>query len=212
MWCSSSFSARAVYRLHCGQEAPEDPQLVRRSRLVWKQRLPLKICLFGWLLLRRGLMTRTLRCRFDPEAPAVCPLCNEAEEDCSHLFFQCPLAQAAWRAASVGHLETSSDEEFWRSISGGVFCREVDWRRIFATLWSVWLHQNQVIFRGRPPCRRGDHARREGICFILASRRPRPLNHVPLYFVIISMTSGDTVPGVTCMTFKKQKKTRTSLM
>ena len=133
VWCSSSFSSRAVYRFLRGQEAPEDPQLVRRSRLVWKQWLPLKIGLFGWLLLRRHIMTRTLRCQFDPEASAVCPLCNEVEEDCSHLFFKCPLAQAAWRAAGVGHLDTSSDEEFWRSISGGVFCREADWRRIFAT-------------------------------------------------------------------------------
>ena len=118
---------------------------------MWKQLLPLKVRLFGWLLLRRCIMTRTLRRRFDPEASAVCPLCNEAEEDCSHLFFQCPLAQAARRAAGVGYLDTSSDEEFWRSISGGIFRREADWQRIFATLWSVWLHRNQVIFRDRPP-------------------------------------------------------------
>ena len=41
---------------------------------------------------------RTLRRHFDPVALTVCPLCNEAEEDCSHIFFQCLLAQAAWRA------------------------------------------------------------------------------------------------------------------
>ena len=153
MWCSSSFSSRAVYRLLRGQEAPEDPQLVCRKSTGVEATTPnsLKIRLFGWLLLIRRIITRTLRCRFDPEASAVCPLCNEAEEDCSHLFFQCPLAQAAWWAAGVGHLDTSLGEEFWRSISGGVFRREADWQRIFATLWLVWLHQNQVIFRDRPP-------------------------------------------------------------
>ena len=112
VWCSSNFSARAVYRLLCGQETPEDPQLVRRSRLVQKQRLLRKIRLFRWLLLRRHIMTRSLRRRFDPEALTICPLCNEAEEDCIYLFFQCPLVQAAWRAASVGHLDTSSDKSF----------------------------------------------------------------------------------------------------
>ena len=29
----------------------------------------------------------------NPEAPVECPLCHEAEEDCCHLFFQCPLMQ-----------------------------------------------------------------------------------------------------------------------
>ena len=121
VWYSSSFSSRAVYCLLRRQEAPEDPQLLRRSRLVWKQQLPLKIRMFGWLLLKRCIMTRSLRHQFDPEASAVCPLYNEVEEDCSHLFFQCLLAQAAWRTTGVGHLDTSSDEEFWRSISDGVF-------------------------------------------------------------------------------------------
>ena len=103
VWCNSSFSTREVYHLLRRQEAPEDPQLVCRSQLVWKQQLPLKIRMFEWLLLRRHIMTRTLRHRFDQEAPAVCLLCNEAEEDYSHLFFQCSLAQAAWRAVGGGH-------------------------------------------------------------------------------------------------------------
>ena len=58
------------------------------------------------------------------------PLCHEAKEDCCHLFFQCPLVQAAWRAVGAGHLVTSSDEEFWNSVSGGIFRRETEWRRI----------------------------------------------------------------------------------
>ena len=110
-------------------------------------------------------MTRTLRHCYNPVAPAVCPLCNEAEEDCSHLFFQCTLAQAAWRVAGVGHLDTSSDEEFWRSISGGVFHREADWRHIFTTLWSVWLHRNKVIFKGRPPALRRSCKTRGGLLY-----------------------------------------------
>ena len=33
----------------------------------------------------------------------------------------------------------------------GYIPREAEWRQIFATLWSVWLHHNQVIFRGCSP-------------------------------------------------------------
>ena len=150
IWRHSRFSVRAAYHILCGQEPPEDPPLIRRCQLVWKQRLPLKIRLFGWLLLRRRLLTRVRRRRQNPEAPVECPLCHEAK-DCFHLFLKCPLVQAAWRAVGAGHLVTSSDEEFWYSVSKGVLRQEAEWRRIFATLWSVWLHRNQVIFRGRSP-------------------------------------------------------------
>ena len=33
----------------------------------------------------------------------------------------------------------------------GTFRREVEWQTIFATLWSLWIHRNEVIFRGHTP-------------------------------------------------------------
>ena len=66
IWHHSRFSTREVYRLLRGQEAPEAATLVRRCPVVWKQRLPLKTRIFGWLLLRRRLMTRVLRRRMVP--------------------------------------------------------------------------------------------------------------------------------------------------
>ena len=72
-------------------------------------------------------------------------------EDCSHLFFQCPLAQEAWRGAAVARLSVTSEETFWSSLLGGSFRREADWRRIFATLWAIWIHRNEVIFKGISP-------------------------------------------------------------
>ena len=80
-----------------------------------------------------------------------CPLCGGGPEDCSHLFFQCPLAQEAWRGAAVARLSVTSEETFWNSLLGGSFRREADWRRIFATLWAIWIHRNEVIFRGISP-------------------------------------------------------------
>ena len=51
IWRYSRFSVRAAYHILCGQEPPKDPPLIRQCQLVWKQRLLLKIRLFGWLLL-----------------------------------------------------------------------------------------------------------------------------------------------------------------
>ena len=180
VWRHSRFSVRAAYRTLCGQEPPEDFQIVCRCQLVWKQRLPLEIRLFGWLLIRRRLMTRALRHRQNPKAPVECPLCHVAQEDCCHLFLQCPLVQAAWRAAGGGHLVTTSDEEFWISVSGGTFRQEAEGRRIFATLWSVRLHCNQVIFRGRPPADKEIVHDARGFALSWHQGGTSPLLHVPM--------------------------------
>ena len=125
--------------------------LLKCCRLLWKCRIPLKIKLFGWLLLRQRLITRSLRQRFCPDAPTECPLCAGAAEDCSHLFFECQFAQMAWRVTHMSGLDKSAAASFWRSISVGPFRCASEWQSIFATLWSIWLHRNEVVFKGRPP-------------------------------------------------------------
>ena len=40
---------------------------------------------------------------------------------------------------------------FLAIISGGPFRRASEWQSIFATLWSIWLHWDDVVFRGHPP-------------------------------------------------------------
>ena len=45
-----------------------------------------------------------------------------------------------------------SDGAFWGSLRGGIFRRisdgEAEWGRIFAVLQAIWLHSNEVIFKG----------------------------------------------------------------
>ena len=60
IWCWAPFSAEASYGRLRGQSITEDAQILRRCQIIWKRRLPLKIRLFAWLLLRKRLMTRTL--------------------------------------------------------------------------------------------------------------------------------------------------------
>ena len=112
VWRQSRFTVKAVYRLLCGQLPPENEYVTQRCRLIWKRHIPLKIRILGWLLLRRRLMTRVARQRMFPDSPVCCPLCGGGPEDCSHLFFQCPLAQEAWRGAAVARLSVTSEETF----------------------------------------------------------------------------------------------------
>ena len=148
IWSHSRYSTREVYRLLRGQEFPEAASLVRHCRVIWKYRLPQKIRIFGWLLLRHRLMTRVIRRHIVPGAVVSCSLCAGEDKDCSHLFFTCPIVQEAWRTGGVAHLVASSDEVFWSSLIDGSFRRETDWRQAFAMLWAIWLHRNEVIFRG----------------------------------------------------------------
>ena len=150
-WRGSRFSARGVYKLLLDAKPTEDLDVVRRCCLLWRCRIQLKIKIFGWLLIRGLLMTRALRQRYVPEADASCVMCSSMFEDCTHLFFECPLVQPMWAAAALDGLDTTSADAFWRSLCQGPFRREVEWRTIFATLWAIWLHRNEIIFRGRLP-------------------------------------------------------------
>ena len=193
------------------QAPPEAASLVRQCQVIWKQRLPLKIQIFGWLLVCRHLMTRAMRHRLFPVAVVNCPLCDGEVEDCSHLFFTCPMVQEAWWTAGVAHLVASSDEEFWSSLIDSSFRRETVWRRVFATPWAIWVHRNDVIFRGVAPL--GDaiqHAAR--VCSIPGTEEAQaPHTYTPVTIdlypcVIISMTPRDTISGVLPPSFQKKKK------
>ena len=152
MWTGTRFSARSVYHHLQGLDGtPDSAMLLKCCRLIWKGRIPLKIKIFGWLLLRQRLMTGSFRQRFCPGTSAKCPLCADVNEDCSHLFFECQYAQATRRAASTSKLDLSTAESFWSSIARGPFKCAAEWHTFFANLWVIWLHRNEVVFRGRSP-------------------------------------------------------------
>ena len=174
------FQSRWYIASYVGSYPPENIYITQRCSLIWKRHIPLKIRIFRWLLLRRRLMTRAVRQRMFPDSLVSCTLCGGGPEDCSHLFFQCSLAQEAWRGAAVARLSVISEEAFWNSLSGDFFRREVDWRRIFATLWVIWIHRNVVVFRGISPS--GDAITHTAVGFYLSWYRGGvgPSNFVPL--------------------------------
>ena len=137
-----------------------------------------------------------MRHRLFPGAVMNCPLCDGEEEDCSHLFFTCPMVQEAWQTAGVARLVTSSDEEFWSSLIDRSFRRETEWRRVFPTLWAIWIHRNEVMFRGVAPS--GDfNTPGGGGCLLYSWNRGRLRPFAPVTIdlypcVIISITSRDT--------------------
>ena len=112
-WRGSRFFARGVYKLLLDAEPTEDLDVVRRCRLLWRRRILLKIKIFRWLLIRGSLMTQALRQRYVPEADVGCVMCSATTEDCTHLFFECPLVQPVWAAAALEGFDTTSADAFW---------------------------------------------------------------------------------------------------
>ena len=151
IWSEQCFSARAVYSRLWEQAKAEDPAFICLWRRAWKSRLPMKIRVFIWPLLRRRLMTRAYRQRMAPESTTECALCAGAVEDCEHPFVTCPFASSVWSSARVAQIDISSWEAFWRSINDGPYRLKAEWESIFAFLWSIWSHRNKDIFRGRSP-------------------------------------------------------------
>ena len=140
----------------------------------------MKIRVFVWLLLRKRLMTRSYRQHMTPASETECALCTGAVEDCEHLFVTCPFAASVWQLARVAHIDTSSLEAFWRSISDGPYRRKAEWQGIFAILWSIWSHSNEVIFRGSSPSVDAIQHDARGLAILWNRGRLGPSTFVPL--------------------------------
>ena len=125
-WCEPRFSVRGAYRRLRAEAASKDPGFLRSWRRIWRNRIPLKIRVFLWLLLRRRLMTRSLRQRMVPNASAECAMCGAILEDCDHIFIRCPVAQAVWTLTRFVRPRPPSLEVLWRSMADGPYQRRTE--------------------------------------------------------------------------------------
>ena len=90
-WIGAHFSLRGPYKKLCDGQYEESLPINRAFNFIWRQKVPLKVRFFGWLLLRRKLMTRV----FHGDVSRVHSMLD-SEEDCAHLFFECPVARTIW--------------------------------------------------------------------------------------------------------------------
>ena len=86
-----------------------------------------------------------------PKSSAECAMCGAIPEDCDSIFIRCTVAQAVWTLTRFVRPRPSSLEVFWRSIADGPYRRRAEWQHLYATLWVLRTHRNEVVFRGRTP-------------------------------------------------------------
>ena len=117
---------------------------------IWKVKAPCKLICFMWLCLRNKTLTGDNYRRRGGIGPSVCLLCLHYEETIQHIFVTCEETQEIWRCVcNLFKLECT-----WNNPS-----LEVNMKRWFLSkpkatpvpfmvLWGIWLHRNNVIFKG----------------------------------------------------------------
>ena len=127
--------------------------------LIWKIKLPQKICTFIWKLLHDCLSTLQLLKIRGISDDGLCPMCNYEEESTSHLFLLCPFARACWHGSSLAvHTTDFSDISVQQWLINLI--NALNWNEegsfdymqsIFTTLWTIWLHRNTMVHEGKRP-------------------------------------------------------------
>ena len=147
-WIGAPFSVRGEYKRFCKGQYVEDRLIIKACQFIWRQKVPLKVCLFCGLLLRSRLMTRVIHRQLYLGTSADCLLCSGVEEDCAHLFFECPFARTIWTRQPISRVNTTSEMSFWDLIRRSNYKKRADRVCILAVLWAIWLHWNDKLFNG----------------------------------------------------------------
>ncbi|GKD07874.1 RNA-directed DNA polymerase, eukaryota [Tanacetum coccineum] len=87
-----------------------------------------------------------------------CPVCKDAAEEVSHLFFSCPLAVDVHRLIcrwwNLTWSPLSSYEEWlswFKDIRLGSILKCMLEGIFYVSWWSIWNYRNSVLFAAQPP-------------------------------------------------------------
>ncbi|XP_010674814.1 uncharacterized protein LOC104890895 [Beta vulgaris subsp. vulgaris] len=163
------FSIKKVYKVMLG-----DHEHVHWKRVACNNKASPKALFVTWLILHGRLATKDRLFTWGITNDDHCPLCNEASESISHLFFECPFSRASWNACQQQLKEVVTVRALTEEInvvalkskrSGAkaqLYCM------MFAeTMYQIWLQRNAKIFGG---LMLDTVANFRQICFRVASR------------------------------------------
>ena len=127
----------------------EDQTLIP-YKFLWKSKLPHKIKVFFWLVVRNKILTKDnlkKRCWI---GSLNCCFCG-VDESIDHLFFQCPIAQYMWRVIQVA-LNLRMIPKNIKNLYDNWLCKPKDKMAhlvLFgcgALFWAIWRTRNDWCF------------------------------------------------------------------
>lgn len=150
---SGRFSVKSLY------EKLTEGQVMAPYKDIWQVRVPLKIKVFLWQLLRNKLPTSDNIAKRHGPSSGMCAVCGSLE-DANHVFFRCHLARFAWsavrEAAGVSWNPSSGADllNLLAPLQGS--SKRVIWRSVGALLWSLWTIRNKLTIEGVFPSHPAD--------------------------------------------------------
>jgi hypothetical protein len=118
-------------------------------KYIWKIKVPLKIRIFMWFLLKRVLLTKDNLARRNWQGSKKCCFCDK-DESIQHLFLSCPLAKIVWQIVYMAFNitpPTNITNMFGNWLSGVAKVNKAHIRvGVCALLWAVWNTRNDYIF------------------------------------------------------------------
>ncbi|KAL6520131.1 hypothetical protein OROHE_017274 [Orobanche hederae] len=93
---------------------------------LWSLKIPSKIKIFLWRLLKNSLPTRSNINSRGIDSVLNCVLCDGDVESLEHIFFFCPFARA-----DLGAVRKNLDNDQFEKFA--IFC------------WSIWTHRNKKL-------------------------------------------------------------------
>ena len=116
---------------------------------IWKIKVPPNIHVFLWLIVHNKSLTRDNLAKRQHVEDLTCVFCCEPES-LQHLFFYCVVARQVWLViANCTKMPVPNSFEsllpFWKKKKSFDAVNLIS----AATLWSLWLFRNEIVFQGR---------------------------------------------------------------
>ena len=121
----------------------------------WKVKIPEKIKIFGWRVIRDILPTRSNLSKRKIPILNSCPGCDEVPESIFHSLWECEIAQEVWKVAGLNEKIKPTNShcckiwfaELLDKLPADLF----QWFLIVT--WFIWHYRNQLVFKGegKPP-------------------------------------------------------------
>jgi hypothetical protein len=96
VWClgKKGFSVNSLYKKKISD------QVAVSYKFLWKSKLPQKIKIFIWLVVRNKILTKDNLKKRNWKGSQDCCFCG-CDETIDHLFFYCPISRYVWRVIQV---------------------------------------------------------------------------------------------------------------
>jgi hypothetical protein len=138
------FSVNSIYK-----KKMEDQVLIPYN-FLWKSKLPQKIKIFFWLVVRNKILTKNNMKKRNWNGSLECYFCG-VDESIDHLFFHCPIAKYMWRVIQVA-LNLRLIPNSISNIYNNWLCKPKDKTAnlvLFgcgALFWAIWRTRNDWCF------------------------------------------------------------------